>query len=694
MKLYRSMLDRLIDLQNYDHKALRSLLDEVGLEVKSVEERQDDVIFTIETLANRGDHLSAQGVARELSAKLLCKTHTVPVSQLDDRKISFIVKNEAPTSCYRYGLMELHISNQFKLPSMISSVLQSDGSKHPIVDVLNYTALEIGQPMHAFDKDKVEGEVVVALTTTAEKIDALDGKQYTVPADSIVIKDRKKIIAVAGVIGCANTMVTSSTTKTLIESASFDPVKVRKTARAMGISTDASHAFERGCDTEAIIPALKRVLYLTQDGSSNAAQCVGYTLLQSTDDELPFKSQKVQVRVSELKSQVHSPRLDLNEVFARLKNLGFGVEYQATEKITLLKDFTVTVPSWRRWEVTHEQDIIEEFARTHGLMSIKQQLPALDYNLPEYNLQEKLLKSFETVLIGSGFTEVMTRSFYSADDVEFVENIDKNSKDKHVRLKNSIETAFAALKTNNVISITSMLASNFRRGILSAKVFEFCKIFTKSDQSDQAPNEIETVTLAASGRWYEGEWQKSEELSQIFYLTKGVVTNLLGTLNVRPSFKPGKDPYLHPGIQAYIYEGTKLLGSIGAVHPTILERAELKAPTVVVTLYAAALMKERKAKSFIEPNDLPSIRRDLTLNIPNNYFASEVISNIFKQSILDLHDVCLVDDFKKSNEDFRRVTYRFTFQSKEKTLEHSYVDEQMKIITQYLNTDLNIKIAE
>jgi phenylalanyl-tRNA synthetase beta chain len=687
MKLYRSILDRLIDLQSYDHKALRSLLDEVGLEVKSVEERQDDVVFTIETLANRGDHLSAQGVARELSAKLLCKTHTVPVSQLDDRKISFIVKNETPTSCYRYGLMELHISSQFKLPSMISSVLQSDSSKHPIVDVLNYTALEI-------DKDKVEGEVIVALTTTPEKIDALDGKQYTVPADSIVIKDRKKIIAVAGVIGCANTMVTNATTKTLIESASFDPVKVRKTARAMGISTDASHAFERGSDIEAIIPALKRVLYLTQDGSPNAAQCVGYTLLQSTDDELPFNSQKVTVRVSELKSQMHSPRLDLNEVFARLKNLGFGVEYQATEKIALLKEFTVSVPSWRRWEVTHEQDIIEEFARTHGLMSIKQELPALDYKLPEYNPHERLLKSFEPVLIGSGFTEVMTRSFYSAEDVEFVEKIDKHSKDKHVRLKNSIETAFAALKTNNIVSITSMLATNFRRGIQSAKIFEFGKIFTKADQSDNAPNEIETVTLAAAGRWYEGEWQKGQDLSEIFYLTKGVVNNLLATLNIKPTYEAGKDPYLHPGIQALIYDGRRLLGSIGAVHPMILERVELKAPTVVVTLNAAALMKERKSNSFIEPNDLPSIRRDLTLSIPNNYFASEVINSVIKKSISNLQDICLVDDFKKPNEDFRRVTFRFTFQSKEKTLEHSFVDEQMKIITQYLNTDLNIKIAE
>jgi phenylalanyl-tRNA synthetase beta chain len=691
MKLHRSILDKIIDTSSFDTKSLRTLLDEVGLEVKSIEEKDNDVVFTIETLANRGDHLYAVGVAREISAKLLTKPKSLSFAELEERKISIPVKNNTLDGCYKYALMEMHLTSSFKLPSYIQSVLQSDGSKHPIVDILNYTALEIGQPMHAFDKDKVEGEVSIALTTAPEKIEALDGKTYEVPVDSVVIRDRKKIIAVAGVIGCANSMTTTETTKILVESATFDPVKVRKTARAMGISTDASHSFERGTDIENIIPALKRVAYLTQDGSSNSSQIVGYTVASETKIPEQFVN-KVTVRVSELKNQLQSPRLDLNEVFARLKNLGYLIEYNTSDKISALKEFTVTVPSWRKWDVSDEQDIVEDFAKTTGLMSIKQVLPELDYISPEENPLDILISKFEPVLIGNGFLEVMTRSFYSTEDQNFIEKIDSTLSGKHVLLKNSIESSFAALKANPIPSIANLIAQNLRRGITSIKVFELGKVFTKENL--EAPIESENFTLAVSGRWNLGEWKKANDLNELVIKLKGVIINLLNTIRITPIFKENKNPFLHPGISLGIYDGRNLIGHIGAIHPEVSDKYQLKTPLVIANLFVENLLKEKLKREFIEPNDLPQIRRDLTFAAHVNCYASSVVEEVNKIEISELIEVLIVDDFKKPNEDFRRITYRFCFQAKDRTLEHTFVDSKMSEIEQKIAEKLKIKVAD
>lgn len=268
MKLHVRMLEKLIELpecsvENAHQSQLRQMLDDLGLEVKGVEATPErGVIYTLETLANRGDHLHVVGIAREISARTLAQI-TMPTiaSQLSDRKASVQVRR-VTDKCSRYAILEMSLPTPMLLRNDVASFTEEPGKRHAIVDLLNYVQLECGQPMHAFDSEKVEGEIVIELSTKPEQIEALDGKSYTAPEGSILIKDRKKILAVAGVIGCANSMVGDQTRKVFIEAAVFDPISVRKTARAMGLSTEASYAFERGCDSEGIMHALKRLAYL------------------------------------------------------------------------------------------------------------------------------------------------------------------------------------------------------------------------------------------------------------------------------------------------------------------------------------------------------------------------------------------------------------------------------------------------
>jgi phenylalanyl-tRNA synthetase beta chain len=230
MKLHVRMLEKLMELpecpiDTAGSSPLRHTFDDLGLEVKGVEASGDrGVVFTIETLANRGDHLYTLGVARELSARSLGQISIPTVAgQLSDRKTSVLVKRTTD-KCSRYALLEMYIPNQMPLRNDVAVFIDEPGKRPAIVDLLNYVQLELGQPMHAFDASKIDGEIAIDCATQVEEIEALDGKSYKVPEGSILIRDRKKIIAVAGVIGCSNSMVTESTTKVCIEAAIFDPV--------------------------------------------------------------------------------------------------------------------------------------------------------------------------------------------------------------------------------------------------------------------------------------------------------------------------------------------------------------------------------------------------------------------------------------------------------------------------------------
>ena len=217
MKLHAELLKKFIELPTVDSRgsvdlrALRIDLDSLGLEVKDLDEEKG--IFNIETLANRGDHLYHLGVAREIAGRFLSPIK-IPhlASELPSKKLSTVVRIQTKTTP-AFSLLELEVPTGFSAPAEVRNMIEPKADRHPLVDILNYAQLELGQPMHAYDRDKIEGEISVVLSTEPEDIIALDGKKYTVPSESIIIRDSKKIIGVAGVIGCANTMMTSSTTR-------------------------------------------------------------------------------------------------------------------------------------------------------------------------------------------------------------------------------------------------------------------------------------------------------------------------------------------------------------------------------------------------------------------------------------------------------------------------------------------------
>lgn len=682
MKLHLSILEKLIDLPTKVPQELRQLLDDIGLEVKSLDqESAADVIFNIETLANRGDHLSALGVAREISARTLTAPRIPAIAgQLSDRKASLGVSVKTE-KCLRYAALELAATEQLELRPEISRVL-GDAAKlaerHPLVHYLNYLLLEVGQPMHAFDRDKLEGELIIDELQSEEQIEALDGNKYRVPSGSIVIRDRKKIVAVAGVIGCANSMITLESKRAVIESATFDPVSVRKTAKAMGISTDASFVFERGSDPEMVLFALKRLAYLAAPSGGGGVQMVGLNYVPGRVVE----AKKIEITLGAIRAEMNLPRLEELAVVSRLKLLGYHVEQRqqasqskgAGSKGEVV--FHLTVPSWRMWDVANPEDVVEDFARSHGLSGVKQTLPALQYELPQCDNLSRLRSVLDPVLHGNGMFEVITKGFTSAEDVKLLSSFDDSLGAAHLALINSVEGAHSHMKLTNLIHLARVAEANLRKGIDSVKVYEYGRLFQSQRGVDpEYPFERETLTLAVAGRWNVGEWRKAEEPSELLRRLSGVVFAVSRALRCEYSVTESRDSLLHPGAQAGLKFGRSIVGRIGLIHPMIKERLGLKEALAFVELDTGKLypLLDRPAGA-ISVSEFPGIYRDLTLKLPLREQAGRVNRLVTDGNLPNLRSVQIVDDFKKADEEFRRVSFRLYFQSAERTLSAEEVE--------------------
>lgn len=667
MKLSLTLLKRCIDLPTKDFVELRHVFDDLGLEVEQYVEESGQPFFKIETLAHRGDHLSAYGIARELSARfLLPVNHPVLFSTWPPAESSpVIVETER---CLRYALLSMDLPSGLFVPKEILQVMTSYNIQTPaIVHLLNYVLQEMGQPMHAFDADRIEGQIRVVESQVEEEVVALDGKTYRVPAGSIVIQDAVKTVAVGGVIGCANSMVTEQTKRVLVESATFDPVCVRKTARAMGVSTDASYVFERGSDRELVITALRRLLAL-MPGVNPEQLRLSYV----PGPEQPIHPLALDMHM--VRSYLGFPELTQGMFQERLTLLEYKITWRDSETCAIV------LPSWREWNVQTVLAVVEDFARVYGLNTLPQKLPQLDYAAPPEHDNERLMRFIEPSLVGQGFCEVITKSYYSHEAVSALKDVEPGIEARHVAVKNSIEKDYSFLKITNCIHFAKLAESNARRNVTSVKVFEFGRLYDRMLTGDRPYQfERDVLSLAVCGRWYDSDWRKPETVEENLLYLKGVLESLVRSAGGTMTVAPSTVRILHPQVQASIVIQGKVCGFFGVLHPTLRERLALEEPMLYAELDVITLLnscqKRQVAGRFSE---YPAVTRDLTLKLPHGVPAGSVADKICSLQGDPLQRVQIVDSFQKKEESFRRVSYRLLFQSEKRTLERDEVDKAVE----------------
>jgi phenylalanyl-tRNA synthetase beta chain len=469
----------------------------------------------------------------------------------------------------------------------------------------------------------------------------------------------------------------------------------------MGISTDASYFFERGVDPEGIPFALKRFIHLAGGsagavGTVDGAHALGYTYSESHVAE----KRKVNVSLSSIRAQMNLPRLEEVEIAARLKNLGYGIELLQEGKD---KVFSLQVPSWRLWDVTSSDDVLEDVARSMSFSRVKAELPSLDYVTPEKNPVEIISERVRSSILGQGFVEVISKVFYTGEEASALETLSPKTKGHHVTIKNALEQGNSHLKITNAIHMGRIISANRKRGVLAPKIYEQCRVFAKpaelpSDEPrERAPLdynlERDVLCFAAGGRWSDNDFRKGEPLEESVRSFIGAVSMVVRSLGAKPSISKSENPLFHPGIQGSVKAGRAIVGVIGVIHPTIQEMCDSKEPILYCELELEPLYRSISEPKAPAVSDLPAIRRDFTLQIPTNEQCAKIVRYLTEGSYAALEEVSIVDDFKRDGESFRRVTYRLKFQLVERTLQHEEVDKTVEGIISDLSSKHGIELA-
>ncbi|MEQ1565441.1 MAG: phenylalanine--tRNA ligase subunit beta [Myxococcota bacterium] len=675
MKIASDVLRRWVDLPEDPHE-LRQLLDLCGLEVKRVEPLADGATgFTLELLANRGDHHCYEGLARELYGHVGTALRVPSVTPLTVGPSPIPLRLESPL-CLKYTATLLE-GGGGELDPAARRVLAGSGLA-PVsapVDATNVANLELGQPTHAFDADTVEGAIVIRPARAGERAWPLfHPEPVEVPEGALVIADDRKILAIAGVIGCEESKTTAATRRLLLESATFDPVAVRKAARAMRISTDSSARFERGADPERPLVGAGRVVDLLRPA--------GWRVVGTTGEVGAWTPPGRAVAVdADAASAFLGVPLDAAAIGERLGRYGFSCRTDPGRPGRVV----ATVPSWRLWDVEFVADLYEELAKSLGYAATPVELPPVDLGAIPSPLETRR-SQVEEVLLGNGFYEVFTDGFYGRDVFALMGIAEGDPLYEHVQTTNALDRGYALLKNNTLHQAILAVGVNERRRTPDVKMFEWTRTFHptghRGPPADRTPPCVERSVLwmVVCGQDRARAWHDTARPADVVHL-KGVLAELgveLGLdLELTAPTEHPLGPYLHPGRSATITVMGEPVGVIGEVHPALCKRYKLKsARPCFVELEVGALAVSGARPTYVEPPDTQPLVRSLAFGFPRQdgpgaqVDAGDVATWIHASGPDWLERVRIVDHFEPPATDggpppLRAVTFELDYANPE-----------------------------
>jgi phenylalanyl-tRNA synthetase beta chain len=644
----------------------------------------DDVSIEIGLTPNRGDCLSIQGVAREvgvISQEVVVEPEVgnVVIKQQD----AFPVGLSAPKACPRYiGRIIKGVNPKAETPHWMKERLRRCDvrSISPIVDVTNYVMLELGQPMHAFDLAKLDSEIKVRYAEQGEQITLLDGQEVELNSDTLVIADKSRPIAMAGIMGGEETAVSDETVNIFLESAFFVPDAIVGRARQYGLHTDSSHRFERGVDFELPAKAMKRATALLLSIVGGKA---GTLIEASSVEHLPAR-EDISLREERIK-KVLGIELPKSEITDMLTSLGMKVREQG-------KQWVVTPPSFR-FDLSIEADLIEEVARIHGYDELPTELPriSLQGNLPR-----------ETQLKGTRIRELLVdrgyhRGYQEAITYSFVdEKLQKMivPEGEAIALANPISNDMSVMRTSLWPGLLQTLKYNQNRQQGRVKIFERGIKYLLQD------NEIKEKIIISgliAGADIPEQWsEKSRNVD--FYDIKADVETLLGLTSLATDymFVAEGNSALHPGQSAAIKTNSGLpIGWIGKLHPSIEKQLDVNGPIFLFELLDCVLTKSYKPE-FVEISKFPSIRRDLAIVVDKDISAQQIQGCVVGISGRYLANLQLFDVYCGEGVESGRksLALGLTFQDDSRTLKDQEIDDLVSNVLQQLNQDFNATLRE
>ena len=650
----------------------------------------NDVVLEFELTANRADCFSVFGLVREIAAITGNKPHfpEIKVNEDDNTKLNdiFSVEIADPDLCSRFSTRMLKNVKIGPSPEWMQQRLEGAGirSINNVVDVTNFVMIELGHPMHAYDYDKITGKKLIARRAIeGEELHTLDDTSRKAKGEMLVIADSEKAAGLAGIMGGFETEITDTTTTVVLESADFYGPCIRRTARACGLSSEASGRFERGVDSETTIKALDRAAQLLQEMGA----C---TVCEGIVDVYPNPKQANYVTFTPEQINNHLGTNIAKDVMLNIiTSVGFDVTKDENDEIT------VKVPSWRN-DVTCMADISEEIARLHGFDKIKSTLPNGVSMQGTQSAKQTFIDKVKASLSSQGLYE--TISFALTNEETFNKlNIPQDSPlRKAVPIMNPLSDEYPLVRTTLLSSIFDNLARNLARKNDDVALFEVGSVFfPKALPVTELPDEVVKIAGAITGRRNAQGWNQTNDMVD-FYDAKGIIEELLANLRVtRYTVETGTHYAMHPGKTALFKKGRDVIATVGEVHPAVLSAYGITKPVYIFELDATTVMKYMaKDLKYKALPKYPATSRDLAMLVDVDVNAADIEKAMTKAAGQNLTQITLFDVYtgKQVEEGKKSLAFSLTFQSNDKTLTDAEIDPASEKIVAKLQKDFNANL--
>ena len=642
----------------------------------------DDAVIEVDLTANRADCLGMVGLAREvgvLNRAAVTEPQWQAVTPTTDAKVAINVKETA--ACPRYlGRVVKNVNVKAATPLWMQEKLRRSGirSIDPIVDITNFVLVEFGQPMHAFDLAKLTGDIQVRLGNGEEKITLLDGSEVTIPNDTLVIADDARPLALAGVFGGEYSGVSDTTQDILLECAFFAPLAIMGKSRRLGLHTDSSHRFERGVDPEMQHKVMDRATRLVLDICGGEA---GPVVEAKSDADLP-KPAQILLRRSKLDKILghHVPDSDVVEI---LERLGFGV-------VAGEGSWQVTTATYR-FDMAIEEDLIEEVARIYGYNNIPNVAPVASLRMSDHKETDLSLKRVRSLLVARGFQEAVTYSFVDPKLQNLV-----HPGEQAMVLPNPISSEMSAMRLSMFTGLLTAVGYNQSRQQGRVRLFETGLRFVPDIHAESGVRQQAMLGCVITGLQNDEHWSMESKTVDFFDL-KGDLEAIIGlTVSASEfSFRVATHSALHPGQCAEILRNDRVIGHIGAIHPSLEKPFGLNGKTIVFELELDALLHTSLPLAQAV-SKFPANRRDIAVVVDESVSAGDVMKLIRKVGENQLVGINLFDVYlgKGVEPGKKSLAIALTLQDTTRTLEEKEIAETVDSVVSALKTEFNASLRD
>lgn len=673
-----------LDIANYKGQIEHGIMilskeyeSRLGEDIVEVLKLREDIL-DFEITPNRPDCLSIEGLGRETAGafnqefknprKNIDKMVVENKSEIEGLKVDI----EAPDLCYRYIARMVKNIKIGESPEWMKKRLAACGvrSINNIVDITNYVMLEMGQPMHAFDINSIEGKhIIVRRAKQDEKIITLDEQERTLSEEMLVIADAKKPVAIAGVMGGQNSEIEKDTKTVVFESAVFNGASVRMTAKKVGLRTEASSRYEKGLSSENAIRAVNRAVELVELIGAGEK-------IDGMIDVYPTKQimNRVELDVERI-NRLIGLEISEQEMISTLEKLGMKVE-----------NGYVLVPYFRM-DIEQVADLAEEVLRFYGYDKLQTTLICADTTLGVKTKKQKIEDDIKQLLVDSGLSQICTYGFLKLEDLK-KSNVEKT--DEVIEIKNPLSEDYTIMRISTIPSMMQALTFNDSKKNKEVKLFDISRTYKnkkKVIEEGEVPEEDTIVTIGMYGK------------SADFYVLKGIVENIMQIAGVQryDVIREENKPSYHPGKTASLKVGVDVVATFGEVHPIVLENYDISQKVMLAEINLDKIVKYAKTtRKYIEIPKFPALTRDIAIIVKNEIEVAQIEKIIQKVGKKLLEKLELFDVYRdaKLGEDRKSVAYALTFRIKERTLTDEEVNAVMEQIINNLTVELEAELRK